>query len=119
MTLPLQVVHEDNVTIIYCPERVIAEETEELRTAAVKAIEQTGRVIFQLASVQKLDSTGLGLLASLCMSARKRSGDVKLVAPSPQIKELLHITLLGRVFDVHPTVEAALAAFQKVARAAH
>jgi hypothetical protein len=50
MTLPLQVVHEDNVTIIYCPERVIAEETEELRTAAVKAIEQTGRVIFQLAS---------------------------------------------------------------------
>jgi anti-anti-sigma factor len=100
----------DGIAVIYCRGRILAEETEELRTAASEAIERTGRVILELQSVEKIDSTGLGLLASLCLSARKHSGDLKLVNPSSYVSEVLEITMLGRVFTVYPSVEAALAA---------
>ena len=117
MSSPIHLEWRHDVAVIYCPERIIADEIQELRTSAVGAIEKTGRVICQLERVKFIDSVGLGLLASLCLSARKRAGDVKLVAPSGGVKEILEITLLGRVFAVHPTVEAAVAAFSTAALA--
>ncbi len=107
----------ENVAVVYCPERIVAGATQDLRAAVMHAIEGGGRVILQMESVQYIDSTGLGLLAWLCVSARKRSGDVKLVAPSAPVQELLEITMLGRVFTSHPTVEAALTAFSTAADA--
>ena len=111
MSLSFEVATHDGITVIYCRGRILAGETEEFRAAVVEAIEHTGRVILELQSVKMIDSTGLGLLASLCVSARKRSGDVKLVKPSPDVAEVLEITMLGRLFTVYPTVEAALVAF--------
>ena len=111
MSLSIEVVMHDGIRVIYCRGRILSGETEELRAAVLEAIESTGRVILELQSVKMIDSTGLGLLASLCLSARKRSGDVKLVKPSPHVVEVLEITMLGRLFTVYPTVEVALAAF--------
>ncbi len=111
MRSPLQVVRQSGVAVIYCPARIVAGSTEELHAAAKEAIENNARVVLQLESVRRIDSTGLGLLAWLCVSARRRSGDVKLVAPPPHIKELLEITMIGRVFTVYATVESAIAAF--------
>jgi anti-sigma B factor antagonist len=103
--------------VIYCPERIVAGATEELHTAAKDAIEDTARVVLQLEPVRHIDSTGLGLLAWLCVSARKRSGDVKLVAPPPHVKQILELSMIGRVFTVYPTVEAAVAAFSPTSQA--
>ncbi len=111
MSCSLEIATHDGITVINCRGRILCGETQGLRAAAVKAIERTGRVILELQSVKIIDSTGLGLLASLCVSARKRSGDVKLVRPSPHVAEVLEITMLGRLFAVYPSVEAAVAAF--------
>lgn len=111
MRSPLQVVRQSGVAVIYCPARIVAGLTEDLRIAAKNEIEHTPRVILQLESVRHIDSTGLGLLGWLCVSVRKRSGDVKLVAPSPHVRELLEVTMIGSLFAIYPTVEAALAAF--------
>lgn len=111
MNSPLQVVRHGNVIVIDCRGPLVAGQTADIRTAATDAIAETGCVILDLHSVARMDSAGLGLLARLCASARGRSGDVKLVAPSAQVAELLEITLQGRLLTVHPTVEAALAAF--------
>lgn len=102
-----------DVAVIDCSGRIVAGELEELQTSARAAINQAGRVILNFRSVEFIDSTGLGMLAVLCLSARKQQGDVKLVAPSPAIQEILEITMLGRIFDVFRTVDEALAAFSK------
>ena len=107
-----------DVAVIYCRGRIVAGELETLRHAARSAISETGRIILDLASVRYVDSTGLGMLAVLCVSARKRSGDVKLAAPSPVIREVLEITMLGRIFDVYASVEEALATFSEARKAA-
>ena len=116
MRSPLQVVRQSGIAVIYCPARIVAGSTEELHAAAKEAIEKNARVVLQLESVGHIDSTGLGLLAC-CVSARNRSGDVKLVAPSPRIKKLLEITMIGRVFTVYATIESAIAAFSPADRA--
>ncbi len=106
-----QLVRHGEVTVIYCRGRIILGETSELHDAALAAIRNTGRLVIHLSEVPYIDSTGLGLLAFLCISARKASGDVKLVAPSAQVAEVLDTTMLGTVFEIYPTEEAALAAF--------
>lgn len=112
MNLLPQVVFDNGTAVIYCPERIVAGEVEELRTAAQDAIARTGRVVLQLQSVSKIDSTGLGLLALLCVSARRRAGDVVLVAPSREVAELLRITMLGRLFKAYPTIDEAVSALR-------
>ncbi len=107
----LQIVWHNGIAVIDCRGRIVAGETEELRTAVLDAIQQTGQVILRLASVTRIDSAGLGLLAFLCASARRRRGDVKLVAPSTEVSQVLAITMLGRLFAIYPEVQAAVAAF--------
>ncbi len=112
----LEIARHGDVTVIHCRAPLVAGETEELLAAATKAIAETQRLVLQLHSVPRMDSAGLGLLVRLCVSARNRSGDVMLVAPSAQVADLLQLTLKGRLFAVHSTVEAALAAFSRAAQ---
>lgn len=106
-----QVVRRGDVEVIYCRGRLVLGETTELREAALAAIRDTGQVVIHLGEVLGIDSSGLGLLAFLCISARKVSGDVKLVAPPASVAEALRITKLGRLLDIYPTEQAALETF--------
>ncbi len=113
MKASVQVERHDDVIVIYCRGSLLAGETEEIRAAALSAIEETGCIILHVQGVSHMDSAGLGLLARLCVSARRRSGDVKLVDPPAAIAEFLQIALQGRLLTVYPTVEEALAAFSQ------
>lgn len=106
-----KVVVLNGISVIDCPDRIVAGETEQLRAAALDAIDLNGHIILQLQSVKKIDSTGLGLIAFLCASARRRSGDIKLAGPSAHVAKVLEMTMLGQLFTVYPTVQAAVAAF--------
>jgi anti-sigma B factor antagonist len=108
---------QGDVAVIACAGPVVAGACGELHTAAVAAIEKTGKVVLDLAGVPYIDSTGLGMLAFLCVSARRRSGDLKLAGANAQVRDVLETTMLGRVFDMHPTADAARAAFASVASA--
>jgi anti-sigma B factor antagonist len=117
MAFSPRVERRKDVTVIYCPDRIVAGATDELRSAAEAAIQNSGRVVLDLQSVQYIDSSGLGLLAYLSVSARKRAGDVKLAAPSGHVKEVLEITMIGRMLNIHPTVDGAVLAFPPVPKA--
>ena len=94
--------------VIRCHGRIIAGHTNDLRDAVLAAINDKHSVILNLAEVPDVDSIGLGMLAFVCITARKRGLDVKLVAPSPQVQDVLETTMLGSVFQVHATNEEAL-----------
>lgn len=54
-----------------------------------------------------LDSTGLGALIGALRLARERGGRVRLIAEQPQIRRLLEITGLTRVFGLAAHTSAA------------
>ena len=54
-------------------------------------IRKYSNVLFDLAPVSTIDTSGLGLIAFLCRQAEKRGGRIRLVKPSPQLRQMLEL----------------------------
>ena len=72
----------------------------------------TKKIIFDLGKVHWIDSSGLGLLIREYTRLQTLDGDLKLVRVTRSVSSLLKMTKLTTVFDVHDTLEDAIAAFQ-------
>ena len=69
------------------------------------------RVLISFSSVDHLSSSALGFLVSFAKRLRDSGGELKLCSIHPQIYEAFVITRLNRVFEIHDSAQAALAAF--------
>lgn len=68
-------------------------------------------VVADLARVDWMNSSGLGILISGLTTIRNAGGDLKLAAVTERIKSLLMITKLLSIFDTFDTVEEAIESF--------
>lgn len=64
--------------------------------------------ILDLSELKHINSSGLGVFITLLTKARKKDGDVVIVNPSQNIRNLLMITKLNSIFFLYDSVEAAL-----------
>ena len=71
------------------------------------------RILLNLERLDFLDSAGLGELVRSHVAVRSRGGHLSLVNPSRNVRQLLHITKVDRVFDIAPDELAALSRIQK------
>ena len=69
------------------------------------------RILLNLADVSYVDSTGIGELASAFTTTKKRGGQIKLLNLTKKIRDLLLITKLYTIFDVHSDEQAAVKSF--------
>ncbi len=72
--------------------------------------EDTPFVVIDLRRVPFMDSSGLSALVSALKAARQHNGTVILVAPTPQVRMALQLSMLDRIFSIYDTVEEALEA---------
>lgn len=83
---------------------------EEVRAALAQAIEGSPRrVVVDMAEVEFVDSTALGVL----IEARTRMTNRRaflLAAPGLEVRRALEVSGLDRHFSIHPTVADAIAA---------
>lgn len=70
------------------------------------------QMVIDLAGVEWMNSTGLGILISSYTTLRNNNGELKLANITDKIKSLLTITKLATVFDSHDSVDAAVASFK-------
>lgn len=70
------------------------------------------RVIIDLGDVKFINSSGLGMLIGGMSTMRKGGGELKLARASKKVQNLLEMTKLTTLFDVHETVKAAVGAFK-------
>lgn len=68
-------------------------------------------VVVDLAAVDYIDSTGLGILVICFTSLKKQGGALKLVNPNKRNVELLLLTKLHTVFEVFLEVQDAVNSF--------
>lgn len=64
--------------------------------------------VLNMRDILYINSSGLGLLAGLLKNARKLNGEIKLAEVNKVIKNILEISKLTRVFEVHDTVDSAI-----------
>jgi len=82
----------------------------DLRTTLDNLIEAgTRHIVVDLATVEFLDSSGLGALVGALKHLRAiGSGTILLAAPPPPVRKILELTGINQVFEIVASVDAAL-----------
>jgi anti-sigma B factor antagonist len=69
-------------------------------------------IVLNLADVNYIDSSGIGELVSAYTSLKKQGGELKLLSLTTKVHDLLQITRLYTVFDVHADEKTAIRSFE-------
>jgi anti-sigma B factor antagonist len=69
------------------------------------------KILLNLGEVSYIDSSGIGELVSGFTSVTNGGGELKLLNLTKRVKDLLQITKLYTVFDVHETEASAVRSF--------
>ena len=88
------------VTTIKCHGRLVAENAGEMKELVKPLIPLGGRVVIDLSDLNYLDSTGLGALVGLRVSAIKQGLCIMEFANmTPRVLELVRLTGLTKLFS--------------------
>jgi anti-sigma B factor antagonist len=74
--------------------------------------EKKNQVVVDLKAVSFINSSGLGMLIGGLTTMRHSGGELKLACASKKVENLLEMTKLLKVFDLHKNVNNAIAAFK-------
>jgi anti-sigma B factor antagonist len=111
----LNVRQQEDVSVVQFSDRKILEELSireiEDELFALVAASPSIKLLLNFANVEHLSSAALGMLINLQKEVAKQNGALKLSDIRPQIYEVFKITRLSKLFDIHPTVDAAMARF--------
>jgi anti-sigma B factor antagonist len=117
MELKLKKRTVDGILAIECSGRIVlGEELSLLRDEVKKAVQDgTKRIVLNLGEVNYIDSSGLGTLVALDTTARNAGATIKLANLTKRVGDLLQVTKLLTVFEVHNSEYDALEAFRRAA----
>jgi anti-sigma B factor antagonist len=74
--------------------------------------EEKNHVVVDLKGVSFINSSGLGMLIGGLTTMRHSGGELKLARASKKVENLLEMTKLLKVFDLHKNVNNAVASFK-------
>ena len=66
-------------------------------------------MVIDLVQVERMNSSGLGILINALHTFRQNGGALRLAGPTPLVQNLLKITRLDSLFESYETVDAAVA----------
>lgn len=70
------------------------------------------KILMNLAGITYLDSSGLGELVSGYRLVKSQGGELKLLNLNKKVSDLLHVTKLYTVFDIHTNEAEAVSSFR-------
>jgi anti-sigma B factor antagonist len=102
MSLEIHQVEREGITVLQMKGRItLGKEATALREKVAELAARNERnLVFNLAGVDYIDSTGLGALVMCVTSVRKINGNVKLVNLNRRNIELLVMTRLATSFEI-------------------
>src|SRR5579862_3140118 len=98
-TLSLQTYAWENATVVGCTGRLTTETAVHLKTEVKPLLVAKRRVVLDLTDLAHMDSSGLGALVALYISARSSGCELQMVNLSPRIRELLSMTNILSLFE--------------------
>ena len=113
LKLSLETRNRGDVMIVHCQGRIVyRDEAAALSRVVSEILDNGGKVVLDLSGVSSIDSAGIGELAFLHTWARSQNAELKCASPSPLVRDLLDLTNLDSVLEIHSSIDEALAAFQ-------
>ena len=103
----------DDVTVLFCKGRfTYRDEARAFSEKIADLLPNARQLVVEFSGLEVIDSAGLGELVVVHMWIRASGCSLKLAGANPRIQQLLELTNLLSVFDVHPTLDDALLSFQ-------
>lgn len=102
----------NGVTVLAPTGRLDVAGAPALREAIGEAVRGgPSKVVIDMEGVTFVDSTGLGSVISALKQLRNSQGELRLAAPNQQVRVVLELTTLDKVFPYYASVEEALTGF--------
>lgn len=103
---------EANILLVRLRGRLDATTSPKVRTTLKELIEKDQvKIIVDLQGVPFIDSSGLASLVSGLRLAREKGGNIALSGVQPQAQTVFRLTMLDRIFAIHPTCDEAKKSF--------
>jgi anti-sigma B factor antagonist len=114
LKLSLETRNRGDVIVVHCQGRIVyRDEAAALSRLVGEVLQHTNRLVLDLSGVSSMDSAGIGELALLQTWAQEKNAELKCSGPNALVLDLLGLTNLDSVLEVHPSVDAALASFRE------
>ena len=113
MSVKLTTRQVGNVSVVDVEGRItLGEGSSALREALRDLVAKNqNKILLNLADVSYIDSSGIGELVSGYTTVSNSGGQLKLLNLNKRVKDLLQITKLYTVFEVHEDEAAAIRSF--------
>ena len=113
MSVKLTTRQVGDVTVIDVAGRITLGEGSSALREAMKDLVTKGqkKILLNLGEVSYIDSSGIGELVSGFTTVTNSGGNLKLLNLNKRVKDLLQITKLYTVFEVHEDEAAAIRSF--------
>jgi anti-sigma B factor antagonist len=82
--------------IVQCSGRITSDPAESLKAKVKPLFSESKIVVLDLTNVSYLDSSGLGVIVGLYVSAKAANSQLKLINLNERLKELFSLTRLGQ-----------------------
>ena len=103
----------DSLIVLVCLGRIVyGAECERFVQTVLSGLADSNAVALDLSQTRALDSAGVGSLARLLTTAGRNHKQLVIVAPSPRVQEVLHLTKMDTVFEIYRDVDEALRAIK-------
>jgi len=99
--LTLETVRTPEEIIIRCTGRITSGSSALLQSTVRSLIPETNCVVLDLTDVSYMDSSGLGAVIGVYLSAKRQHCGLKLINMNQRLQELFRITKLAAVFEGH------------------
>ena len=106
----------DGVSVVTLDGRIVlGDESNSFREKLKNMLaEGKKKIVLNMTNVKYIDSSGLGILVAVHVSAKKQGASVRLCNLGEKFHEIMQITKLLTIFDVYDTEVDAVNSFQKV-----
>lgn len=113
MSVKLTTRQVGDVTVIDATGRITLGEGSSAFRDAIRDLAAKGnkKILLNLADVSYIDSSGIGELVSAFTTVTNQGGALKLLSLGKRVQDLLQITKLYTVFEVHEDEAAAVRSF--------
>jgi anti-sigma B factor antagonist len=82
--------------VVHCTGKIASNTTQSLRATVKPLFSESKSVVLDLTNLSYLDSSGLGAIAGLYVSAKTAKSQLKLINLNRHLKEIFSITRLGQ-----------------------
>lgn len=89
----------EDCSVLECFGRLVSENVPALKQAMLEACNSKHRIVLDLKEVPMMDSSGLGAIVTLHVSARTRGCKLEVVNASKQIRDLFSMTNVLALFE--------------------